>query len=104
MQWQVLELAQSAEFDLAILDVNVNGNPTAPNSLSSAVIARQPARSFSRKRSAKALKVLWSSERTAYVSGGRTDNWLKIKTSKRQEAVIAGGPARGLRRAVAAPD
>jgi bifunctional non-homologous end joining protein LigD len=24
------------------------------------------------------------------VSGGRTDNWLKIKTSKRQEAVIAG--------------
>ena len=25
-----------------------------------------------------------------YVSGGRTDNWLKIKTSKRQEVVIAG--------------
>ena len=24
-----------------------------------------------------------------YVSGGRTDNWLKIKTSKRQEVVIA---------------
>ena len=23
-----------------------------------------------------------------YVSGGRTDNWLKIKTSKRQEVVI----------------
>jgi hypothetical protein len=55
MQWQVLELAQSAEFDLAILDVNVNGNPTAPNSLSSAVIARQPARSFSRKRSLEGI-------------------------------------------------
>ena len=25
-----------------------------------------------------------------YLSGARTDNWLKIKTSKRQEAVIAG--------------
>jgi bifunctional non-homologous end joining protein LigD len=25
-----------------------------------------------------------------YVSGGRTENWLKIKTSKRQEVVIAG--------------
>ena len=25
-----------------------------------------------------------------YVSGGRTDNWLKIKTSKRQEVVIVG--------------
>jgi bifunctional non-homologous end joining protein LigD len=25
-----------------------------------------------------------------YLSGSRTDNWLKIKTSKRQEVVIAG--------------
>ena len=25
-----------------------------------------------------------------YLSGARTDNWLKIKTSKRQEVVIAG--------------
>ena len=25
-----------------------------------------------------------------YLSGDRTDNWLKIKTSKRQEVVIAG--------------
>ena len=25
-----------------------------------------------------------------YLSGNRTDNWLKIKTSKRQEVVIAG--------------
>ena len=25
-----------------------------------------------------------------YLSGGRTENWLKIKTSKRQEVVIAG--------------
>lgn len=27
---------------------------------------------------------------SAYVSGGRTADWLKIKTSKRQEVVIAG--------------
>jgi ATP-dependent DNA ligase len=25
-----------------------------------------------------------------YLSGARTDDWLKIKTSKRQEVVIAG--------------
>jgi bifunctional non-homologous end joining protein LigD len=30
-----------------------------------------------------------------YVSGGRTTDWLKIKTSKRQEVVIAGFTARG---------
>jgi bifunctional non-homologous end joining protein LigD len=27
---------------------------------------------------------------SSYVSGARTDNWLKIKTSKRQEVVVAG--------------
>ena len=27
---------------------------------------------------------------STYVSGGRTADWLKIKTSKRQEVVIAG--------------
>jgi ATP-dependent DNA ligase len=33
-----------------------------------------------------------------YLSGARTDNWLKIKTSKRQEVVIAGFTApRGTR-------
>ena len=27
---------------------------------------------------------------SGYLSGARTDNWLKIKASKRQEVVIAG--------------
>ena len=52
---------------------------------------KQSARSSSRKPSEKALKASWPSAPTAtYLSGARTEDWLKIKTAKRQEVVIAG--------------
>jgi bifunctional non-homologous end joining protein LigD len=57
---------------------------------------------FSRHRKADGTKFFEEAERkglegimakradSKYLSGARTDNWLKIKTSKRQEVVIAG--------------
>ena len=37
------------------------------------------------------MKASWpSAPSSKYLSGSRTDDWLKIKTSKRQEVVIAG--------------
>jgi bifunctional non-homologous end joining protein LigD len=57
---------------------------------------------FSRHRGANGTKFFAEAERrglegimakradSAYVSGSRTANWLKIKTAKRQEVVIAG--------------
>jgi bifunctional non-homologous end joining protein LigD len=58
--------------------------------------------SFSRHRKTFGTKFFLAAERKSlegimakradsrYLSGARTDNWLKIKTSKRQEVVIAG--------------
>jgi bifunctional non-homologous end joining protein LigD len=58
--------------------------------------------SFSRHRKTFGKKFFLAAERkglegimakradSRYLSGARTDNWLKIKTSKRQEVVIAG--------------
>jgi len=58
--------------------------------------------SFSRHRLASGTKFFEEAERkglegimakradSKYLSGTRTDNWLKVKTSKRQEVVIAG--------------
>ena len=57
---------------------------------------------YSRHRLASGTKFFEEAERkglegimakradSKYLSGARTDNWLKIKTSKRQEVVIAG--------------
>jgi bifunctional non-homologous end joining protein LigD len=57
---------------------------------------------FSRHRKTFGTKFFFEAERkglegimakradSRYLSGARTDNWLKIKTSKRQEVVIAG--------------
>ncbi|MGY3572891.1 ATP-dependent DNA ligase [Bradyrhizobium sp. USDA 4504] len=59
---------------------------------------------FSRHRKANGTKFFAEAERkglegvmakradSAYASGSRTADWLKIKTAKRQEVVIAGGP------------
>jgi bifunctional non-homologous end joining protein LigD len=66
------------------------------------ILPRHKLIAFSRHRKANGTKFFEEAERkglegimakradSRYVSGGRTDNWLKIKTSKRQEAVIAG--------------
>jgi bifunctional non-homologous end joining protein LigD len=57
---------------------------------------------FSRHRKAEGTKFFKQAERkglegimamrsgSQYLSGARTDNWLKIKTSKRQEVVVTG--------------
>jgi len=67
-----------------------------------AILPRHKLIAFSRHRKALGTKFFEEAERkglegimakradSQYLSGARTDNWLKIKTSKRQEAVIAG--------------
>ena len=66
------------------------------------ILPRHKLIAFSRHRKATGTKFFEEAERkglegimakrtdSKYVSGGRTDSWLKIKTSKRQEVVIAG--------------
>jgi bifunctional non-homologous end joining protein LigD len=66
------------------------------------VLPRHKLIAFSRHRKASGIKFFAEAERRGlegvmakravsnYLSGDRTDNWLKIKTSKRQEVVIAG--------------
>jgi bifunctional non-homologous end joining protein LigD len=66
------------------------------------ILPRHKLVSFSRHRMASGRKFFEEAERkglegimakradSRYLSGARTDNWLKIKTSKRQEVVIAG--------------
>lgn len=66
------------------------------------ILPRHKLISFSRHRMASGTKFFEEAERNGlegimakradsrYLSGARTDNWLKIKTSKRQEVVIAG--------------
>lgn len=67
-----------------------------------AVLPKHKLVAFSRHRPASGNKFFEEAERrglegimakragSEYLSGARSDNWLKIKTSKRQEVVIAG--------------
>jgi bifunctional non-homologous end joining protein LigD len=67
-----------------------------------AILPRDKLVAFSRHRKANGTKFFAEAERKglegimakradgAYVSGGRSPDWLKIKTAKRQEVVIAG--------------
>ena len=67
-----------------------------------AILPKHKLVAFSRHRLASGDKFFEEAERkglegimakradSKYLSGARTDNWLKIKTSKRQEVVIAG--------------
>ena len=67
-----------------------------------AILPRNKLIAFSRHRKASGTKFFAEAERkglegimakradSQYVSGGRTADWLKIKTAKRQEVVIAG--------------
>jgi bifunctional non-homologous end joining protein LigD len=66
------------------------------------ILSRHKLIAFSRHRASDGNKFFEEAEQRAlegimtkradstYVSGARTANWLKIKTSKRQEVVIAG--------------
>jgi len=66
------------------------------------ILPRNKLVAFSRHRKTEGKKFFEEAERkglegimakradSKYLSGARTDNWLKIKTSKRQEVVIAG--------------
>jgi bifunctional non-homologous end joining protein LigD len=66
------------------------------------ILPRNKLIAFSRHRKKDGTKFFVEAERkglegimakraaSKYLSGTRTDNWLKIKTSKRQEVVIAG--------------
>jgi len=66
------------------------------------ILPRHKLIAFSRHRKASGIKFFEEADRkglegimakradSKYLSGSRTDNWLKIKTSKRQEVVIAG--------------
>ena len=66
------------------------------------ILPRHKLIAFSRHRNKSGTKFFKEAERkglegimakradSKYLSGDRTDNWLKIKTSKRQEVVIAG--------------
>jgi bifunctional non-homologous end joining protein LigD len=66
------------------------------------ILPRHKLIAFSRHRKGEGIKFFEEAERkglegimakradSMYLSGARTDNWLKIKTSKRQEVVIAG--------------
>jgi len=66
------------------------------------ILPRNKLIAFSRHRKTEGKKFIEEAERkglegimakradSKYLSGARTDNWLKIKTSKRQEVVIAG--------------
>ena len=67
-----------------------------------AILPRHKLIAFSRHRKTFGIKFFKEADRqglegimakranSMYVSGGRTADWLKIKTSKRQEVVIAG--------------
>ena len=67
-----------------------------------AILPRDKLIAFSRHRKANGTKFFAEAERkglegimakradSAYASGGRSPDWLKIKTAKRQEVVIAG--------------
>jgi len=72
-----------------------------------AILPRHKLIGFSRHRKAKGRMIFAEAERnglegimakridSAYASGSRTPDWLKIKTAKRQEVVIVGFTAPG---------
>lgn len=74
-----------------------------------AILPKHKLIAFSRHRAASGTKCFAEAERkglegimakrtdSKYLSGARTDAWLKIKTSRRQEVVIAGFTSRGAR-------
>jgi bifunctional non-homologous end joining protein LigD len=88
----------SATFNTA----SVNADMPSPILLASEILPRHKLIAFSRHRRGRGNKFFEEAERNGlegimakradsmYLSGARTDNWLKIKTSKRQEVVIAG--------------
>jgi bifunctional non-homologous end joining protein LigD len=91
-------------FDLMFLDgEDLRGLPlTERKKRLKAILPKHKLIGFSRHRLASGTKFFEEAERkglegimakradSQYLSGARTDNWLKIKTSKRQEVVIAG--------------
>lgn len=95
---------QYCAFDLMFLDgVDLRGRPlTERKKRLKSILPKHKLISFSRHRLAFGTKFFEEAERkglegimakradSKYLSGARTDDWLKIKTSKRQEVVIAG--------------
>jgi bifunctional non-homologous end joining protein LigD len=95
---------QYCAFDLMFLDgEDLRGQPlTERKKRLKAILPKHKLIAFSRHRLARGTKFFEEAKRkglegimakradSKYVSGARSDNWLKIKTSKRQEVVIAG--------------
>jgi bifunctional non-homologous end joining protein LigD len=95
---------QFCAFDLMFQDgEDLRGLPLlARKKRLKSILPRHKLIAFSRHRKGDGTRFFEEAERrglegimakradSSYVSGARTDNWLKIKTSKRQEAVIAG--------------
>jgi bifunctional non-homologous end joining protein LigD len=95
---------QYCAFDLMFLDSeDLRDCPlTERKSRLKSILPKHKLISFSPHRLASGAKFFEEAERkglegimakradSKYLSGARTDNWLKIKTSKRQEVVIAG--------------
>jgi bifunctional non-homologous end joining protein LigD len=95
---------QYCAFDLMFLNgEDLRGLPlTERKKRLKAILPKHRLISFSLHRIASGIKFFEEAERkglegimakradSKYLSGARTDNWLKIKTSKRQEVVIAG--------------
>ena len=90
-------------FDLMFQDGEDRGLPlTERKKRLKAILPKHKLIAFSRDRKTFGTKFFEEAERkglegimakradSKYQSGARTDNWLKIKTSKRQEVVIAG--------------
>ena len=95
---------QYRAFDLMFQDgEDLRGLPlTERKKRLKAILPKHKLVAYSRHRLASGVKFFEEAERkglegimakradSKYLSGARTDNWLKIKTSKRQEVVIAG--------------
>jgi bifunctional non-homologous end joining protein LigD len=93
---------QYCAFDLMFLDgVDLRELPlTERKKRLKAILPKHKLVAFSRHRLTSGTKFFEEAERKGlegimakraeYVSGGRTEYWLMIKTSKRQEVVIAG--------------
>jgi bifunctional non-homologous end joining protein LigD len=95
---------QYCAFDLMFLDgEDLRGRPLIERKKRlKSILPKHKLIAFSRHRLASGTNFFEEAERKGlegimakradsnYLSGARTDNWLKIKTSKRQEVVIAG--------------
>jgi bifunctional non-homologous end joining protein LigD len=95
---------QYCAFDLMFLNgEDLRGLPlTERKKQLKSILPKNKLVTFSRHRAASGTKFFGEAERkglegimakradSKYLSGARTDSWLKIKTSKRQEVVIAG--------------